>query len=243
MAPYPECLHILSLAFLSFSFLCAAIIIIDELRRPQKMMIMNFVWPITAIYFGPGALWGYFRSGPKMTKEHHQQMQRALQAERWRKSEIRPMTSGQSDPNAPTFEQAALADTHCGAGCALGDIGAEWWVFSMGLTFAGGEFQTRLVMDLLLAGTFGILFQYLTIVPMRGLSFGQGLLQAIRADTFAIIAFEIGLFAWMALTHYVLFPREHLKPTQAAFWFMMQIGMILGFFTSYPANVFLLKIG
>ena len=44
MAPYPEWLHILSLAFLSFSFLCAAIvIIIDELRRPQKMMIMNFV--------------------------------------------------------------------------------------------------------------------------------------------------------------------------------------------------------
>ena len=43
MAPYPEWLHILSLAFLSFFFLCAAIIIIDELRRPQKMMIMNFV--------------------------------------------------------------------------------------------------------------------------------------------------------------------------------------------------------
>ena len=110
MAPYPEWLHILSLALLSFSFLCAAIIIIDELRRPQKMLIMNFVWPISAIYFGPGALWGYFRSGPKMTKEHHQQMQRAVQAERWPKREIRPMTSGQSDPNAPTFEQAALAD-------------------------------------------------------------------------------------------------------------------------------------
>jgi hypothetical protein len=85
--PVPRVLHILSLAFLSFSFLCAAILIIDELRRPQKMMIMNFVWPITLIYFGPGALWGYFRSGPKMTKEHHQQMQQELQAERWRESE------------------------------------------------------------------------------------------------------------------------------------------------------------
>jgi Domain of unknown function (DUF4396) len=113
----------------------------------------------------------------------------------------------------------------------------------MGLKFAGGEFQTRLVLDLLLAWTFGILFQYLTIVPKRGLSFGQGPLQAIRVDTFAIIAFEIGLFTWMALTHYVLVPGEHLKPTQAAFRFMTQIGMILGFFTSYPANVFLLKIG
>lgn len=83
----------------------------------------------------------------------------------------------------------------------------------------------------------------LTIVPLRGLSFGKGLLLAIRADTLAIVLFEVGLFAWMALSHYVLFPGPHLQPTEAAFWFMMQVGMILGFFTSYPVNLFLLKIG
>jgi hypothetical protein len=54
---------------------------------------------------------------------------------------------------------------------------------------------------------FGILFQYSTIAPMRGLSFSKGLLQAIGADTLAIIAFEIGLFAWMTLAHHVLFPN------------------------------------
>lgn len=78
---------------------------------------------------------------------------------------------------------------------------------------------------------------------MRGLPFGKGLLQAIRADTLAIVTFEIGLFGWMALTQYALFPNLHLNPTQAGFWFLMQVGMILGFFTSYPANLFLLKIG
>ena len=112
----------------------------------------------------------------------------------------------------------------------------------MGLTFAGGEFATRLTMDLLLGWAFGIVFQYFTIAPMRGLS-QQGLVSSIRADTLAIIAFEIGLFAWMTFAHYVLFPRPHLQPTEAAFWFMMQIGMIVGFFTSYPANIFLLKTG
>ncbi len=81
------------------------------------------------------------------------------------------------------------------------------------------------------------------IVPMRRLSFGKGLFQAIRADTLAVIAFEIGLFAWMTFAPYALFPRPHLQPTEAAFWFMMQIGMIVGFFTSYPANIFLLKTG
>jgi hypothetical protein len=41
MAPYPEWLHILSLAFLSFSFLCAAIIISDELRVPTNRLAMR----------------------------------------------------------------------------------------------------------------------------------------------------------------------------------------------------------
>ena len=47
----------------------------------------------------------------------------------------------------------------------------------------------------------------------------------------------------MALTFFVFFPHPHLRPTQAGYWFMMQIGMILGFFTSYPMNRWLIKAG
>ena len=234
----------LAWAYLALSFLCAAILIIDELRRPQKMMIMNFVWPITALYGGPFALWGYFKSAPKMTKQHMQQMNQEVQAELHREqfAGVRRMPEPSAE-SGPTREQVAVADTHCGAGCTLGDIGAEWGVFAMGLMFAGGEFQTRLVLDFILAWSFGIVFQYFTIAPMRGLSFRKGILQAMRADTLSIISFQIGLFAWMALTYYELFPSPHLKPTEAVFWFMMQIGMILGFFTSYPVNIFLVKSG
>jgi hypothetical protein len=42
MRPYPEWLRILSWAYLSLSFLCVAIIIIDELHRPQEMMISRW---------------------------------------------------------------------------------------------------------------------------------------------------------------------------------------------------------
>ena len=56
MSPYPDWLRILSRAYLRVSFVCAAIIIGDHLLRPQKMMIMNFVWPITALYLGPAGL-------------------------------------------------------------------------------------------------------------------------------------------------------------------------------------------
>jgi ABC-type antimicrobial peptide transport system permease subunit len=56
--------------------------------------------------------------------------------------------------------------------------------------------------------------------------------------------FEIGLFGWMALMAAVFFPaRHHLMPSSPAYWLLMQIGMIVGFLTAWPANVWLLKRG
>jgi hypothetical protein len=78
---------------------------------------------------------------------------------------------------------------------------------------------------------------------MRDLSVKQGLIAAIKSDTLSILTFEFGLFGWMALTFLVLFPHPPLRPTQAGYWLMMQIGMILGFFTSYPMNRWLIKTG
>jgi hypothetical protein len=59
----------------------------------------------------------------------------------------------------------------------------------------------------------------------------------------ALTAFEVGLFGWMAVTQLVLFTGPHLLPTTAAYWMMMQVGMILGFLTTYPVNVLLIRRG
>jgi uncharacterized protein DUF4396 len=150
--------------------------------------------------------------------------------------------SSQSTSEHLDRTQTSVAAFHCGAGCALGDLVGETAMPLLGLTFAG-ELGSRLVVDFVLAYILGIVFQYFTIVPMRGLSLPDGLKQALRADTISIILFEVGMFGWMALTYFVLFPSPHLKPSQAVFWFMMQIAMIAGFMTSYPANGWLLKKG
>ena len=228
--PYPGWLEILAWAYLSLSFLCGAIMLIDEAAgHAQKMFIMNLVWPITALYWGPVALWAYFKMGRKMTKGRQQQHG--------------GQHHGNGGSEGPKPSQVAVAVTHCGAGCTLGDIVGESAVAAAGLMFAGAEFPTRLVMDFLLAWFFGVIFQYFTIVPMRNLPPIKGVGAAIRADTLSIVTFQIGLFGWMALTYYVIFPDPHLRVDEAVFWFMMQIGMIIGFFTSYPANIFLLKAG
>lgn len=198
---------------LGVAVLCALVIAIDEMRHPQTMWIMNIVWPITALYFSVFALWGYLSIGRGMTK------------------------------NDQTWRQIAVSDSHCGAGCVIGDIIAEFSLFALGWTLFGYSLYAGYAGDLLLAWLFGIAFQYFAIAPMRNLSLGQGLIAAVKSDTLSIITFEIGLFAWMALTFSVFFPHPHLEPTEAGYWFMMQIGMIFGFFTSYPMNRWLIKAG
>lgn len=89
---------------------------------------------------------------------------------------------------------------------------------------------------------FGIAFQYYTIKPMRGLSVGQGLWAAVKADTLSLTAWQVGMYGWMAIATFLIFGRE-LPKADPVFWFMMQIAMVAGFFTSYPVNWWLIKKG
>lgn len=219
MAPYPEWLHVLAWLYL---ILCSAIalwIVSDFLRgHKQKMWVMHLVWPITAMYFGPVAAWIYLRtrpvsmaSAPKPDEDTKKRMKRV----------------------DPTREQISVAVFHCGAGCTIGDIIGEGGLFLIGgaaLTFIGGsEFATKLIVDFALAYLLGIFFHYFTIVPMRGLSPAKGILASMRADTISILAFEVGMFAWMTLTRFAFFPEpRRVHPDMAVFWFMMQIAMIIG---------------
>jgi hypothetical protein len=76
---------------------------------------------------------------------------------------------------------------------------------------------------------------------MRGLGLRDGLAAAIKADTLSLVAYEIGMFAWMIITHRVLLPG--LEPTSWVFWLMMQIAMLLGLATTWPVNWWLIRAG
>jgi hypothetical protein len=132
---------------------------------------------------------------------------------------------------------------HCGAGCTLGDIIAETLIFLLGITVAGQAIGVEYAGDYVLALVLGIVFQFFAIAPMRGLSPSKGLLEAAKADVLSLTAFEVGLFGWMALMAFVFFPGPHLRPDSAAYWFLMQIGMIAGFLTAYQVNAWLIRRG
>jgi len=197
---------------------------------------MNIVWPVTALYLSIFGLWSYFHLGRRMAKNDVQGMS---------KHEMQPQIPGHEvrAVRDPTWRQTAVSDSHCGAGCVIGDIISEVGLFVLAWTLLGKSLYAEYVGDLLLAWLFGIAFQYFAIQPIGNLPVRQRLIAAVKSDTLSILTFEIGLFGWMALTFFVFFPDSPLRPTQPAYWLMMQIGMILGFFTSYPTNRWLIKAG
>ncbi|BBL77256.1 DUF4396 domain-containing protein [Methylomagnum ishizawai] len=178
---------------------------------------MDLVWPLTALFGGPLALWAYAaigRAGPR----------------------------GEPSRERPFWQSVGLGTTHCGSGCALGDIVAEWFVFFVPLTLFGKPLFAAWALDYALAFLFGIVFQYFTIQPMRKLPPTQGLAAALKADALSLTAWQVGMYGWMALTVFVLFGHK-LPKTDPVFWFMMQIAMLAGFLTSYPVNWWLLRKG
>lgn len=237
----PAWLHVLSIGFVVFGLVCAGIIAIDVWRHPQHMWIMNVVWPLVALFGTAWILWQYFVYGRLATREAAQNA----------------MHHQQDPPNrrlTPFPLMVANGTLHCGSGCALGDLIAEWLAFAVpAVAVAFGWhslFQEKTfavwILDFLLAYGFGIIFQYFTIAPMRGLSMAEGIWAAIKADTISITAWQVGMYAFMAFANFYLFRhllRTRLEVDSFAFWFMMQIAMMCGFVTSYPANWWLLKSG
>lgn len=205
-------LRTFSLVFLVASGISLLVIAADVARHRQKMAIMNFVWPITALYFGPFALWTYFAFG-------------------------RP----KEDTDRPFWQKVWVGVTHCGAGCTLGDFTAEWIAFLTGFALLGSRLWGGYLCDFLLAYLFGIVFQYFSIAPMRNLSGWPGIVAAVKADTISLIAFEVGMFVFMAWMHHAFQPS--LEPDDVRYWFMMQVAMVIGFATSYPANWWLIRKG
>lgn len=242
----PHWFTLLSMLMLALGGLCALTIVIDLLMgNQQHMWIMNIVWPVSALYGTVFALWGYFKYGRLAS-------QRAMMQARER---------GEEPPNktqTPFAMMVAKGTAHCGSGCTLGDICAEFlamgapavaiwfgWKSLFPDTERGKMFAVW-ILDYLFAFLIGIAFQYYTIKPMRGLSPLEGLVQAVKADAFSLTAWQVGMYGGMAAAQFGVFAyvwRHPLKPSMPEFWFVMQLAMLLGFATSYPVNWWLIRAG
>lgn|SRR5699024_519404 len=224
-------LEVISWIAIVIGILQVLLITIDVIRYPQRMMpIMNIVWPLTGLYFPIIGIWAYYKMGRDKEQANH-------------KMDGKHHNHGHSNHQKKPFWQSVfVSTTHCSSGCSLGDMIGAPLVFYTGFLIAGSMLLTDYVVEFILAYIFGIAFQYYGMGFQKHNQPGKALKDAIKADTWALICFEIGMFGWMALAYYVFFV-EMPEPNTVVFWFMMQLAMMLGFCTSYPANWVLVKKG
>ncbi len=228
----PGWLHALAVTSVVLGFVCSGLIAVDIARRPQKMWIMNIVWPVNALFGTVLSLWLYFAWGRAPS----------------------PTEPNSSDGEPPFSIMVAKGAAHCGSGCTLGDIAAEWlallfpaiavW-FGWHSIFADKIFAVWII-DYIFAFILGVAFQYFTIKPMRDLSVRRGLVEAVKADALSLTSWQIGMYGFMAFAHFFIFRRWLGVPLSVdtfEFWFMMQIAMLAGFASSYPVNWWLIKSG
>jgi len=217
---------------------CAILVTIDVSVRPQKMAVMNVVWPVVMLFGSVLWAWFYWRY-----------------ARAPRRTASAPDESEVEDESPHPFPLAVAIDTnHCGAGCALGDLLGEALLAAIpGLAALAGfgtlhqqQPVSGWIIGTVLAFLFGIAFQYFAIAPMQDLGFVGGLRRAVKADAASIAAWQVGMIGTMALIQLVWLPHwlhGFAAASTPQFWVFMQVAMVVGYGCSYPVNWWLVRAG
>lgn len=206
---------------IGMALICGLIIAIDIVRRPQKMTIMNIVWPVTALYSGPLGLLAYYSIGKKSAAIN-------------RKSDFKQ--------KKPMWQSVLTGTLHCGSGCTLGDLVSAWLLLQTPVIIFGSKLAGEWVIEYVAAFLIGIIFQYYAIKPMRNLPAGAAILAAFKADALSLTCWQIGMYGWMAVSNFLIF-HSQLHANELVFWLMMQVGMLCGLVTAYPVNWWLIRKG
>lgn len=227
---FPIGVTVVAVVSLVVAAVCSVVVVVDVVRRPPRMRVMAVVWPVTMLF---GSLvWLLFY---------------------WRKGRA-PRADDSDRPDLSMRASVAVGASHCGAGCALGDLVGEFAIalipglaviFGYGWLWSDQIFAAW-TLDFLCAYVFGIAFQYFAIAPMRDVTVREGLGAAIKADTASIAAWQVGMYGFMALAQFVVLPAVYghrADPLSPVFWMVMQIAMVAGFITAYPVNWLLIKRG
>ncbi|MCX8957455.1 DUF4396 domain-containing protein [Erwinia psidii] len=203
--------------------ICTAIMIAKDLiQHPQPIKIMNLVWPLTGLYmpFIGWLAWWYLGRKSRAVLPLH------------------PLPKNRT----PGFKQLFSSTSHCAAGCVLGDIIAVPIISLTKSLSVHATLATHAILSLGLSLIFGILFQYLAVRQMAGMTFFRAVWQAIKSDIFSLMIYQAGMFLYMALAlHFIL--NNQIEPLVIHFWFMMQLALLTGFAFAWPANKFLLQRG
>ncbi len=218
----PDWLTPVAWTFIALSLLSTASIAADIYlgRRRQNGVATELVWITSGLYLGPFAIpvyWSRGRSDAATTNA--------------------PSTGAHHDTGR-TSGDVAVAVLPGGGASAVAHLIAVPFVAAIGWTIAGLEMWPMIiVIAILVTGTlalYGRIAGGSSTGHTRRLSIGAALVAALVT----VVAFDVGMVGWMLLLHF----NEAMPPvSDGSFWFLMQIGVVVGLVTGYPAVKWLLR--
>ena len=216
-SPIPSWLTPVAWTFLTLSVLSAAFIAVDIYlgRRRHNSVASELVWIASGLYLGPFAIVFYLSRGRTSTSSA-------------------PIDG---TPDKPADTVVALLPG--GGASAVAHLIAVQFVVAAGWTIAGLAMWPMILLIAVLVVVMVAVYERVAsngsrTGHTRRLSVGS----AIVAAVITVVAFDIGMVGWMLLLH---FNSAMPAVTDGTFWFLMQVGVIVGLLTGYPAVKWLLS--
>jgi hypothetical protein len=214
----PDWLTPVAWTYITLSLLSAAVIAFDIylLRRRHLGVATELVWITSALYLGPVAVAAYLRKG------------------RANRTSTTVADGGAAEPAG-----TAVAVLPGGGASAVAHLVAVPLVVAVGWTIAGLAMWPMILVIAVLAVVMLAVYERMTSrEPSTGRTRGISMGSALAAAFITVAAFDVGMVGWMLLLHF----NDLMPPvTDSTFWFLMQMGVILGLLTGYPAVSWLLR--
>ncbi len=220
MQALPGWVDPIATVFVALAVVTAVLVAYDIYGRGYRQWVrsMEAVWTLSALWLGPFALPLYARTGRP-------------RSDKWQ-------AENPTGADLSLTAAAASGGLPGGAASLIGHVVAIPLVLAAGWTLFGVDMFAMIAVIAVLAIAMLFAFEYSTAArrDVGGKTVGAALLAA----TVTVLAFDLGMGGWMLVLHY-----NELLPalTSVSFLFLMQIGILLGFLTGYPAVAMLLKRG
>lgn len=178
-------------------------------RNPEET-VMKWGWVLITLYMGPIGLTLYVLSDKEPAPGTHEEF-------------IKPL-----------WKQGVGSTVHCIAGDATGIIVAAAITAALGLPM-----KIDFVVEYAAGFAFGLfIFQALFMKDMLGGSYPRALRASFIPEWLSMNMMATGMFPVMA---FLMMGRDMraMQPSEPLFWFVMSLGVIVGFAVAYPVNVWM----
>src|SRR5882724_8843757 len=209
-----EFIDYLVLAWLVFALALTAYVAWDQFRGDPEPTVMKWGFVLVTLYMGPIGLLMYVLADKEPRPGTHEEFTSSL------------------------AKQGIGSTIHCVAGDATGIILAAVVTISLGLPM-----WLDLIVEYLTGFAFGLfIFQSLFMMRIMGGSYWENIRRTFLPELISMNTMMAGMAPVMSFLMMGSDMRA-MQPWQPLFWFVMSLGVIVGFAAAYPANVWMVAKG